>query len=215
MTVREPDCDHETDSSTCPTCSPDGGQPPKRSGKRLSTVRIRARNEESRIVQVAGNLFVCSRANGNCCCGWEEKDRMPFDNSLWADEWERRKIRNKVHLSFTGCLGPCAIGNNALLQLYGRSIWFKDLNDPSFAPAVFDYIESMLDAGNLVEPPEWLRDHVYARYLPGPTDGSVSIVEPIEAGDDDGLEGLDPVCLMDVNPETARHKIEHEGRAVV
>ncbi|HEV8636468.1 MAG TPA: hypothetical protein VG370_19780 [Chloroflexota bacterium] len=53
-----------------------------------------------------GNLFVCSRAIGNCCCGWGEKGRFVFDNSHRADESERRMIRNRLHLTFTGCLGP-------------------------------------------------------------------------------------------------------------
>jgi len=92
---------------TCATCDPRGGQPAPR--QRISAVRVRARGEDFRIVQVQGNLFVCSRANGNCCCGWEEKGRWVFDNQHWADEWERRRIRNRLHLTFTGCLGPCAV----------------------------------------------------------------------------------------------------------
>ena len=40
---------------------------------------------------------------------------MPFDDGLWADEPERRRIRNRLHLSFTGWPGPCAVGTNALL----------------------------------------------------------------------------------------------------
>ena len=67
---------------------------------------MRARDEAIRIVQVYGNLFVWSRASGNCCYGWVEKGRMPFDNSLWAHFWERRSMRNRLYLSFTGCRGP-------------------------------------------------------------------------------------------------------------
>ena len=127
---------HGPDHRGCPACNPRGGQPePGR--RRLSSVKVAARGEEFRIVQLQGNLFVCSKAHGSCCCGRGEKGRMPFDNALWGDEWERRKIRNKVHLTFSGCLGPCAVGNNALLQLHGRSIWLKDLNDPGLIPAFF------------------------------------------------------------------------------
>src|SRR5574338_252332 len=96
------------------------------------TVKVHARGEDFRIVQLHGNLLVCSKAHGNCCCGWTEKGRAPVNQALYEQEWERRKIRNKVHLSFTGCLGPCAVGNNVLLQLFGQSIWFKDLNDDRF-----------------------------------------------------------------------------------
>lgn len=196
----------------CPICDPRGGQP-ERDRPRISTVRVRARGEDFRIVQVQGNLFVCTKQTGSCCCGWEAKGRMPFETGLWGDEWERRRIRNRLHLTLGGCLGPCAVGNNAMLQLHGRSIWFKDLNDPALVPAVFDYAQSMLDAGRVLPPPAVLADHVYERYLPPPGDGHIPLVATA-GGDEDGLERLDPVCLMDVDPETARHKVEHNGHTV-
>jgi YHS domain-containing protein/(2Fe-2S) ferredoxin len=175
------------------------------------TLKVHARGEDFRIVQLQGNLFVCSKAHGNCCCGWTEKGRAPLNLNLYQAEWEGRKIRNKVHLTFTACLGPCAVGNNVLLQLFGRSIWFKDLNDDALIPAVFDYIETMLRAGTVLPPPAELAEHVYERYLP-PADATYT---PLGAGaeqDGAGLERLDPVCLMDVDPATARWSSEYGGR---
>jgi YHS domain-containing protein len=195
---------------------PNGATPPA-ARPRISAVKVRARDEDFRIVQVQGNLFVCSRSNGNCCCGWEEKGRWVFDNEHWADEWDRRKIpgarlRARLHLTFTGCLGPCAVGNNAMLQLHGRSIWFKDLNGPEYAALIFDYAQAMLDAGRVLPPPEPLHDHVYERYLPPPDDRYVPFVASEE--DAAGLERLDPVCLMDVDPATAKWTTEYGGRTV-
>jgi YHS domain-containing protein len=196
----------------CPTCDPAGGQLTN-GHKRPSVVRITARGDSFKIIQVVGNLFVCSKANGNCCCGWAEKGRMPFDNTLWSDEWERRMIRAKGHLTFSGCLGPCAIGNNALLQIYGRSIWFKDLNAPHFAPQVFDYIEAMLAVERVLPVPPGLAGHVYERYLtPNEAPPVMSFgqnatpVDAIEA-----FDGLDPVCLMEVDVATAKHTSVYDG----
>jgi cobaltochelatase CobN len=177
----------------------------------LKTIKVHARGEDFRIVQLQGNLFVCSKAHGNCCCGWTEKGRAPVNLDLYQHEWERRKIRNKIHLSFTGCLGPCAVGNNAMLQLFGRSIWFKDLNDDRSIPAIFDYIEAMLRAGHVLPAPPELAGQVYERYLPPPGDAYM----PLGTGAEDdgaGLERLDPVCLMDVDPATARWQTEYNGR---
>ena len=183
-----------------------------RSGKSsLRTIKVRARDEDFRIIQLHGNLLVCSKAHGNCCCGWVEKGRAPVNTSLYGEEWERRKIRNKVHLSFTGCLGPCAVGNTALLQLFGQSIWFKDLNGDQYIPMIFDYIEGMLAAGHILPPPVELTDHVYARYLPPPDANQLPIQMAVEQ-DDGGLERLDPVCLMDVDPATAKYSLEYAGR---
>lgn len=141
---------------------------------------------------------------------------MPFDpDALWGNEWERRKIRNRIHLTFTGCLGPCAAGNNALLQLHGRSIWFKDLNAPDLAAAVFDYAEAMLASGGVQPPPDALRDHVYERFLPPPSMEHLPLVDsPIEAAGPADLERLDPVCLMDVDPATTRHTVQYQGRTI-
>jgi YHS domain-containing protein/(2Fe-2S) ferredoxin len=196
----------------CPICDQQGGQPS--AGPRLATVKLAARGEDFRIVQLQGQLMVCTRQNGSCCCGWDEKGRMPFDpQALWGSEWERRKIRNRVHLTFTGCLGPCAVGNNALLVLHGRSIWLKDLNRPDLASAVYDWIEDMLAAGRILAPPDGLEDHVYDRFLPPPVDG----YEPMVTAADtvvDGLDRLDPVCLMDVDPSSARYTVEYAGRVI-
>jgi YHS domain-containing protein len=190
--------------------SRDGAAPLRRG---LSTVRVLARGEEFRIVQLQGNLFVCTRQNGSCCCGWTEKGRLPFEpQTMWGDEWERRRIRNRLHLTFTGCLGPCAVGNNALLQLFGRSIWLKDLNDPGVVPVVFDYAQAMLDAGRVLPPPEALRGHVYERYTAPPDAEWESFGQPHDAGG--GLDRLDPVCLMEVDPATARHTVEFEGQTI-
>jgi len=198
----------------CSTCDQLEGHPPAGGRPRLSTVRVRARGENFRVVQLQGQLFVCARQTGSCCCGWEEKGRLPFDPaSLWGDEWERRKIRNRLHLTFTGCLGPCAAGNNALLQLHGRSIWLKDLNDPALVPRVFDYAQQMLDAGTLLPVPDGLVDHVYERYL-APPEGTRLCLGEAQSEDGEGLDHLDPVCLMEVDPAAARHSVEYGGRRI-
>src|SRR5262249_38075576 len=132
---------------------------------------------------------------------------------LWGDEWERRKIRNRVHLTFTGCLGPCAVGNNALLVLHGRSIWLKDLNHPDLAFMVYEWIEDMLAAGGIPPPPARLKDHVYDRSIGAPDRAYESLVTA-DTEVSDGLDWLDPVCLMDVDPLTARHTVEYAGRTI-
>ncbi len=191
------------------------GSPPVDANPRpkLSTTRVTARGAAYRVVRLAGNLFVCSKASGSCCCGWEEKGRMPFDHALWAGEWERRNLRSRLHLTFSGCLGPCVAGNNALLLLHGRAIWLCDLNDAELIPQVYDYAEAMLAAGRVLPVPAGLEGHVYERYLPPPGGAWEPLAAP-DSDDSDGLERLDPVCLMDVDPATAQHTVEYGGRVI-
>jgi len=51
----------------------------------------------------------------------------PVPTELYHNEWERRKLRTKVHLSLGGCLGPCALANVALLLYAGREVWFHSI----------------------------------------------------------------------------------------
>lgn len=177
----------------------------------IKTVKVHARDEDFRIVQLHGNLFVCSKANGSCCCGWTDKGRLAVNHTIYEHEWEQRKLRNKLHLTFTGCLGPCAVGNNALLQIYGHSIWLKDINDDALIALVFDYIEAIFAAGKVLRPSAILEQHIYARYQPAPEHYELPIIAS-EAADEGGLERLDPVCLMDVDPATAKYSLEYAGR---
>jgi YHS domain-containing protein len=89
----------------------------------------------------------------------------------------------------------------------------KDLNDAALIPQVFDYAETMLAAGQVLQPPEALRDHVYERYLPPPSAEYEAF--GLETADQGGLERLDPVCLMDVDPGTARHTLDWQGRTIL
>ena len=179
----------------------------------MATTKITARGEDFKIMQVQGNLFVCAEENGGCCCGHIEKGRADVNKDLYVDRWESHKLRNKVHLTFVGCLGPCPIGNNAMLQLHGRSIWFKDLNDDRFIPMIFDYIDMMVAAGNVLTSNGELAEHVYERYVAPPSGEFESLVPssaaPIE---EENFDGVDPECMMAIDRATAQWHSEFEGK---
>jgi YHS domain-containing protein len=80
----------------------------------------------------------------------------------------------------------------------------KDLNDPALVPQIFDYADAMLAAGRPLPPPPDLRAHIYDRFI----DASAA------EGASDALDSLDPVCLMDVDPATARFTTEYEGHTI-
>lgn len=72
---------------------------------------------------------------------------------LYHSEWERRRLRNVVHLSIGGCLGPCALANVALLLFDGQALWFHSMNSEALVLALYDYAEAMLDADGYLPPP--------------------------------------------------------------
>ena len=108
---------------------------------------------DGRLVNVArprGQLFVC---RDNCCCGRVEDGFAPVPAELYHEEWERRRLRNVVHLTIGGCLGPCALANVALLLFDGQALWFHSMNSDVLVWALYDYIEQMLDADGVLPPP--------------------------------------------------------------
>lgn len=105
-----------------------------------------------------GMLIVCATG---CCCGHTERGFAPVPTDLYHTEWERRRLRNRVHLSQGGCLGPCPLANVALILFDGRPYWFHSLNDPALIPILYDFIEELLVAERPPAPPPALRPHLF------------------------------------------------------
>lgn len=105
-----------------------------------------------------GQLFVCATG---CCCGHTERGHDPVPVELYHEEWVRRRIRHKVHLSIGGCLGPCALSNVALLLFGGHQIWFHSIAGDDQVRAMFDYIQDMVRADRYLPPPAALASQVF------------------------------------------------------
>ena len=80
----------------------------------------------------AGQLFVCATG---CCCGRTEDGFAPVPTETFHREWERRRLRNVVHLTIGGCLGPCALANVALLLFDGQAQWFHSIELATRSPS--------------------------------------------------------------------------------
>jgi len=119
---------------------------------------------DGKLVNVArktGQLFVCK---DGCCCGHVEKGHAPVPADLLHAEWERRRLRNKVHLTMGGCLGPCPLANVVMLLFDGRSIWFHSFDTESQVRALYDYVEQMLAAQSYLPPPPSLADYAFSAF---------------------------------------------------
>lgn len=131
-----------------------------------------------------GMLIVCATG---CCCGHVERRFAPVPHELYHNEWERRRLRNRVHLNMGGCLGPCPLANVALLLFDGRPIWFHSLNDPALVPALYDYIEAMLAADGYLPPPPALAPHVFNGFAWDGLSVTTPVATPSSAGAGTGI----------------------------
>jgi cobaltochelatase CobN len=111
------------------------------------------RRPDGKLVNVArprGQLFVCATG---CCCGRTADGFAPVFTDLYHSEWERRRLRNLVHLTIGGCLGPCALANVVLLLFDGQALWFHSINSEALVLGLYDHVEAMLVADTCVPLP--------------------------------------------------------------
>ena len=116
---------------------------------------IRADGKTVNVPRRQGHLFVCATG---CCCGHTERGHAPVPVELYDDEWERRKWRNRVHLTIGGCLGPCVLSNVTMLMFDGRTLYFQSLNSEPLIMALLDYVDAMLAADAYLPPPPALAE---------------------------------------------------------
>jgi len=120
---------------------------------------VRADGHLVNVARPRGQLFVCATG---CCCGRTDDGFAAVPTELYHDEWERRRLRNVVHLTIGGCLGPCALANVALLLFDGQALWFHSINTPDLVRALYDYTEAMLDADACLPAPAALEPYQFS-----------------------------------------------------
>jgi nitrile hydratase accessory protein len=123
---------------------------------RRRNIVVRADGRPVNVARSRGHLFVCA---SGCCCGRTEDGFAPVPAEAFHLEWERRRLRNVVHLTIGGCLGPCALANVALLLFDGQAQWFHSVNSEARALDIYDHVEAMLDADGCLPPPPALEPY--------------------------------------------------------
>jgi nitrile hydratase accessory protein len=117
---------------------------------RCRNIVMRPDGRPVHVARPRGQLFVCA---SGCCCGRTEDGFAPVPAAAFHAEWERRRLRNLVHLTIGGCLGPCALANVVLLLFDGQAQWFHSVNSEALALALYDHVERMLEADGCLPPP--------------------------------------------------------------
>ncbi|MCY3567922.1 MAG: cobaltochelatase subunit CobN, partial [Chloroflexi bacterium] len=106
-----------------------------------------------------GQLFVCAVG---CCCGRVDEGKPEGHFDLYHEEWERRRIRNQVHLNMAGCLGPCPLANVCMLLFEGTTTFFHSMNTEQRIVDLYDYIDTLIAEERWLPPPAALRDLAFS-----------------------------------------------------
>ena len=124
--------------------------------ERKRNLVVRPDGRPVNVARPRGQLFVCATG---CCCGRTEDGFAAVPAETFHREWERRRLRNVVHLTIGGCLGPCALANVVLLLFDGQAQWFHSVNSDARVLDIYDHVERMLDADGCLTPPAALEPH--------------------------------------------------------
>jgi len=128
-------------------------------GPRPRNLVLRADGKAINVFRRPGQLSVCAKG---CCCGLTDRGHDPVPEELYHAEWERRRLRNTVHLTIGGCLGPCALANVVMLLFAGRDVWFHTITSDAQVLAIYDYIDAMVAADCYLPPPLALEPNVFS-----------------------------------------------------
>jgi cobaltochelatase CobN len=109
---------------------------------------------------VEGQIFVCK----GCCCGNTDRGLPEIPLDEFKTQWKERGIRTRIHLTISGCLGPCAVPNVVMLIYRGTTVWFHSINCAADVIAIYNYVDSLLDATRFRPPTGDLMNKVFQRY---------------------------------------------------
>jgi len=126
--------------------------------------RQRVTRADGRVINVVQKRAHLSFCFTGCCCGRVDRGFAPVPAEALKGEWIRRKLRNVVHLTRSGCLGPCALANVVSLVFDARSVWFHSFAHDWQVHALYDYIEAMLQADRFLPPPPELAPFAFNYY---------------------------------------------------
>ena len=82
----------------------------------------------------------------------------------FKSEWKERGIRKRVHLTITGCLGPCTVPNVVLVTYKGATVWFHSIHSESDVVEIYNYVERLLAESRFDFPDGPLAPKVFERF---------------------------------------------------
>ncbi len=93
-----------------------------------------------------------------CCCGKTEKGHPPVPVQWLKQEWKVRGLLKRVHLSISGCLGPCDVPNVVMITSSEGTQWLALLNSQRHYTMLADWAEQSKNADELLPLPRELQE---------------------------------------------------------
>jgi hypothetical protein len=107
-----------------------------------------------------GQISIC---NG-CCCGQTHKGHPEVPVEWLKQEWKYRGLLKRVHLSISGCLGPCDVPNVILITSAEGTQWLAQIGQRRQYETLADWAEQSKIADRLLPLPREFNTHRLAAY---------------------------------------------------
>ncbi len=111
-----------------------------------------------------GQISICD----GCCCGKTEKGHPAVPVQWLKQEWKVRGLLKRVHLSISGCLGPCDVPNVVMITNSEGTQWLALLDSQRHYAMLADWAEQSKDADELLPLPKELRELALMPYREQP-----------------------------------------------
>lgn len=99
-----------------------------------------------------GQVMVCM----GCCCGRTDKGHPAVPVDWLKAEWKRRTLPKKIHLSITGCLGPCDASNVVAVMFGAQAVFLGGLSEQADYLALTEWASACERRDELVPLPHSL-----------------------------------------------------------
>jgi hypothetical protein len=106
--------------------------------------------------KVIAHVLVCQ----GCCCGQVERGRPAVPAEWLKEEWRKRGLLKRVHLTISGCLGPCDVPNVVSLVTQDETIWLGNISTRDQYQLLLDWATRNKHEGYAVDIPKELKVHV-------------------------------------------------------
>jgi hypothetical protein len=103
-----------------------------------------------------------------CCCGKTDKGHPEVPTQWLKQEWKVRGLLKRVHLSISGCLGPCDVPNVVMITSSQGTQWFGRLDSQRHYSMLADWAERSKDADRLLPLPKELFSRALIPYRQEP-----------------------------------------------
>lgn len=107
-----------------------------------------------------GQISVC---NG-CCCGQPQKGNLEVPVEWLKREWKSRGLLKRVHLTISGCLGPCDVPNVILITSTEGAQWLAQISQQREYEMLADWAEQSKIAERLLPLPREFDTHRLAAF---------------------------------------------------